>query len=182
MKTALIMLGVSPDIIQEKRREALEEKNKLIERILHTNPNTIYIYSLITGETKFISQNVYYYLGYTDEELISLKNYIGSMLIHPEDREKLRRNIEKIKNLKDGFQAELSRKKAVLFVKVLPGRSLSPDEYEAYVDLGKLDYSITNENKSIETVVKLNVLLKSPEESAAVMMQPSHIKVYVRKD
>jgi len=95
--------SVGRDISKQKEfEEQLEEKNKLIERILHTNPNTIYIYSLITGETKFISQNVYYYLGYTDEELISLKNYIGSMLIHPEDREKLRRNIEKIKNLKDG--------------------------------------------------------------------------------
>jgi hypothetical protein len=87
-----------------------------------------------------------------------------------------------IKNLKGGFQAELTRKKALLYVKAASGRALSSDEYEAFVDLGKLDYSISNENKSIETVVKLNAALKASGESVAVMMQPSHIKVYVRKN
>lgn len=86
-----------------------------------------------------------------------------------------------VKNVRDGFTAELSKRKVLLFVKTLPGQNLSADECEAYVDLGKLDYAGGDENKTIESVLKVSAALKTPREGAMVMMiVPVQIKVRMR--
>lgn len=86
-----------------------------------------------------------------------------------------------VKNIRDGFTAEISKKKVLLFVKTLPGQNLSPDECDAYVDLGKLDYTNGDDNKIIESVLKVNAALKAPREGVMVlMMVPAQVKVRVR--
>ncbi len=85
-----------------------------------------------------------------------------------------------VKNIRDGVMAEPSKRKVLLFVKTLPGQNLSADDCEAYVDSGKLEYA-GDENKIIETVLKVNAGLKVPKEGAMVMMiVPAQVKVRIR--
>ncbi len=86
-----------------------------------------------------------------------------------------------VKNIREGFTAEFAKKKVMVFVKTLPGQSLSADECDAYVDLGKLDYAGKNGNKMIESVLKVNAALKVAREGAMIMMiVPAQVKVWVR--
>lgn len=86
-----------------------------------------------------------------------------------------------VKNVRDGFSAEIAKRKVLLFVKTPPGQSLSVDDCEAYVDLGKLDYNGRDENKTFETVLKVNATLKTSRDGAAVMMiVPAQLKVRVK--
>lgn len=82
------------------KRLEIEEKNQLIEMILGTIPDMLYIYDL--QENRGVYSNIHQikYLGYAEEELEE-PNFIIDKMIYPEDRNKIISHWEKIQKLKD---------------------------------------------------------------------------------
>ncbi len=102
-KNIIEIQSVGRDISKQKEyEEQIAEKNKLIESILQTNPNSLYIYSLGLGSAKFISKNIYILLGYSEKEILDMGNDVFKNTIHPDDAERVKKNVAKMSSLKDG--------------------------------------------------------------------------------
>ena len=94
-------LGISfvLDISRRKQAESELQKNQqLLESILKTIPNFLYIYDLVENKNIYANEAVIAILGYTPEELQDLGTDAVANLIHPEDMPKLITGMERLAN------------------------------------------------------------------------------------
>jgi PAS domain S-box-containing protein len=96
----LVVIG--RDISDLKTVEAeLRQNNYLIERILHSAPQIIYLYDRQTEESLYVSSQLYTILGYTPDEIQEPgKGFYDTM--HPEDRHLFQDYTERLNQLQDG--------------------------------------------------------------------------------
>jgi len=91
------------DITEHKVIEnSLRESQQLIQRIMETNPNLIYILDLSQKRYIYSNRDMALILGYTPEESVKFGTDIISKLIHPEDIHILGRNYIQYRIMKDG--------------------------------------------------------------------------------
>ncbi|NMB90545.1 MAG: PAS domain S-box protein [Chloroflexi bacterium] len=86
-------IDVSRDITRNKQeRQALEESQHFIQRILNTTPNMMYIYDLEDQESIFINNKIVSSLGYTVAQIREMGLGIFEKLVHPEDQPRVSRH------------------------------------------------------------------------------------------
>ena len=94
-------LGVSfvLDISRRKQAESELQKNQqLLESIVKTIPNFIYIYDVVEKKNIYANEAVTALLGYSPEELQDLGTDTVANLVHPEDMLKLITGMERLAN------------------------------------------------------------------------------------
>jgi PAS domain S-box len=97
-------LGISfvLDISRRKQAESELQKNQqLLESIVKTIPNFIYIYDIVENKNIYANEAVTAILGYTPEELQDLGTDAVANLVHPEDMPKLITGMERLANSKN---------------------------------------------------------------------------------
>ncbi|MEB3311254.1 MAG: PAS domain S-box protein [Snowella sp.] len=72
-----------------QRTEELERSQYLVERILNTSPNLIYLEDLQLERLIFVNQTVFSLLGYSPDELLAMETAFLSQLIHPDDLDRV---------------------------------------------------------------------------------------------
>ena len=74
------------DITERKRsEEALQHSRNLVQNILETTPNLIYIYDIKTRRNVYSNSRILQILGYSPEEIKSRGDRLFVTLLHPED-------------------------------------------------------------------------------------------------
>ncbi|MFB8797254.1 MAG: PAS domain S-box protein [Microcoleus sp.] len=87
------------DISRRKQAESELQKNQqLLESILKTIPDFLYIYDLVENKNIYANEAVTAILGYTPEELQDLGTNAVANLVHPEDMLKLITGMERLAN------------------------------------------------------------------------------------
>lgn len=81
------------------KRLEIEEKKQLIEMILGTIPDMLYIYDLQENKGVYSNVNQSKYLGYDAE--LQEPNFIIDKMIYPEDRDKIIKHWDKIREMKN---------------------------------------------------------------------------------
>ena len=96
------MLGMMIDITQQvDTQTALTEKNFFIERIAAALPDTIYVFDVLARKTIYANRSVMEDMGYKEPD-ISLYRGNLSLLLHPDDQEKILNMDEHLSNVRDG--------------------------------------------------------------------------------
>jgi len=98
-------------------------------------------------------------------------------------------NLQKIelplsaRNLREGFDVEPARKKIRIFVKSYNRElQLTADDFDAVLDLGKINYHGAAEKGELTTHLRVAASLKNPREGVAVVMvSPALVQVTVKK-
>ena len=87
------------DLTQRKQAEAeLQKHQELLESILKTIPNFLYIYDAVENHNIYANEAVTAMLGYTPEELQNLGDQAISTLVHPDDLPKLIEGMQRLAN------------------------------------------------------------------------------------
>ncbi len=63
----------------------LQESQKLIQQIIETTPNLIYIYNLVARKNEFANRKLTEILGYSAEDIVELDADLLETLLHPDD-------------------------------------------------------------------------------------------------
>ncbi len=87
------------DLTKRKNAEAeLQKHQELLESILKTIPNFLYIYDALENHNIYANEAVTAMLGYTPEELQNLGDQAISTLVHPDDLPKLIQGMQRLIN------------------------------------------------------------------------------------
>ncbi len=90
-------IGVFSDITEEKSiKDKLEYEIAFTKKITDTSPNGIYIYDLKKATNTFTNPAYKNILGYTNEELKSIKPEAFFNLFHPDDQAAVAQHMEKV--------------------------------------------------------------------------------------
>lgn len=96
-------LGMIKDITEIKNAELrLAESRNFIDRISDANPSIVYIYDIVEQRNIYVNHRIFFYLGYTPEEIQAMGSSFFPTLMHPEDLPLLFEQSEKLKKLSDG--------------------------------------------------------------------------------
>ncbi|HEY0322499.1 MAG TPA: PAS domain S-box protein [Pyrinomonadaceae bacterium] len=89
------------DITERKRmEEAMRERERFVRHITELSPVMLDVFDVVTGHHPYFSSDVVDLLGYTADEIGQMEDEF-SVMIHPEDIPRLRKNIERLKRLAD---------------------------------------------------------------------------------
>ncbi|MEG4626140.1 PAS domain S-box protein [Microcoleus sp. w1-18aA5] len=102
-------LGVSfvLDLSERKQAESeLQKHQQLLESILTTIPNFLYIYDAVENKNIYANESVTAMLGYTPEELQDLGTDALASLIHPDDMLKLITGMERLKYSSNPYETD----------------------------------------------------------------------------
>jgi two-component system, sensor histidine kinase and response regulator len=96
------LLSSVRDISPRKALEAsLREKSNLLERIVDTEPGTVYIYDLLEHRNVFINRHWLSAYGYSPEETQAMGNEV-LLLFHPDDQTRIIANHKAQRDAADG--------------------------------------------------------------------------------
>jgi PAS domain-containing protein len=85
----LAILANVRDISQRKQLESeLQDKQHLLERILATEPGTVYLYDLLKQQNVYINRHWLAIYGFSPEEAQAMDTELINYL-HPDDRERI---------------------------------------------------------------------------------------------
>jgi PAS domain S-box-containing protein len=87
--------------------DADSDSQRLLERVIDTSPDVIYVFDVANGRSAFLSSRVREVLGYEREYLQSL-NIAGLFkLIHPQDLSVVKQHMARVRGLRDGAVASV---------------------------------------------------------------------------
>jgi PAS domain S-box-containing protein len=87
------------DLTQRKQAETeLQKHQELLESILKTIPNFLYIYDVIENKNVYANEAALNIFGYTSKELQNMGDAALSTLIHPDDMSKLIAGMQRLAN------------------------------------------------------------------------------------
>jgi len=94
--------------------ERLQESETLVQRILDTTPNLIYIYDLIENRDVFVTRKIHDILGRSSEEIQAMGTALFATLLHPVDVERMAQHHDRIRSARypDVFEIEYRMKHA----------------------------------------------------------------------
>ncbi|MEG4208697.1 PAS domain S-box protein [Microcoleus sp. S13_B4] len=102
-------LGVSFVLDLSERKQAeweLQKHQQLLESIVTTIPNFLYIYDAVQNQNIYANQSVTAILGYTAKEWQDLGIDAVANLVHPEDRLKLITGMERLKHSRNPSETD----------------------------------------------------------------------------
>lgn len=79
---------------KSNKKESTDISEELFHRVMNTVPETVYI-SLFDGSVKYVSDGIEKLTGYRPEDIYETRNFL-LQLIHPDDREKVSKLIQKL--------------------------------------------------------------------------------------
>lgn len=82
--------------------ERISEHAYFIKRITETSPGVIYVYDVVENREIYVNETVRDFLGYTPEDIQSMKDTFVPDLIHPDDVPHIRAYEEDFKSASDG--------------------------------------------------------------------------------
>lgn len=101
-------MDVTRDITESKRsQEELVKSQRLIQRILDTSPNIIYILDLAKQQITYVNSELEVLLGWTVEELMKTKFEALHQCVHPDDISNLSNHYGNIRKLSDNKVLEI---------------------------------------------------------------------------
>ncbi len=81
---------------------AMDSKNKFLQKILDVIPNILYIFNQETRITEYANKDVFIQLGYTSDEITELGTDMIPTIMHPKDLEDMTSHFEKMNHSKEG--------------------------------------------------------------------------------
>ncbi|MEG4533339.1 PAS domain S-box protein [Microcoleus sp. D2_18a_D3] len=102
-------LGVSfvLDLSERKQAESkLQKHQQLLESIVTTIPNFLYIYDAVENKNIYANESVTAMLGYTPQELQDLGKDALANLVHPDDMLKLITGMERLKHSSNPYETD----------------------------------------------------------------------------
>jgi PAS domain S-box-containing protein/putative nucleotidyltransferase with HDIG domain len=79
-------VDVIEDITSRRTSEqALQESERLVQSILNTTPNLIYIYDIAENRNVYSNREVTEFLGYTPEQIEAFGSELFARILHPDD-------------------------------------------------------------------------------------------------
>ena len=102
-------LGVSfvLDLSERKQTELeLQKHQQLLESILTTIPNFLYIYDAVENKNIYANESVTAMLGYTPQELQDWGTHAIANLVHPDDLLKLTTGMERLKHSRNPYETD----------------------------------------------------------------------------
>src|SRR5262249_34015880 len=81
------------------------DSQRLLERVIDTSPDVIYVFDVASGRSAFLSSRVREALGYEREYLQGMDISGLLALVHPDDLAGVREHIAKMRELADGALA-----------------------------------------------------------------------------
>jgi|GEM_PF-1683990 len=97
------MVASFNDITERRHAEQeLRDSRAMIERIIDTTPNIIYIFDLRESGNVYINRNIYTSLGYSPQQVQEMGGSIIEKLVHPDDQEKVVGFYDKFDTISDG--------------------------------------------------------------------------------
>ncbi|MEG4964199.1 MULTISPECIES: PAS domain S-box protein [unclassified Microcoleus] len=102
-------LGVSFVLDLSERKQAkseLQQHQQLLESILTTIPNFLYIYDVVENQTIYANESVTAILGYTAKEWQDLSTDAIANLVHSEDMLKLITGMERLKHSSNPYETD----------------------------------------------------------------------------
>ncbi|MEG5065681.1 PAS domain S-box protein [Microcoleus sp. B3-A4] len=102
-------LGVSFVLDLSERKQAeleLQKHQQLLESIVTTIPNFLYIYDAVENKNIYANESVTAMLGYTPQELEDLGTHAVANLVHPDDLLKLITGMERLKHSINPYETD----------------------------------------------------------------------------
>ncbi|MEG4915631.1 PAS domain S-box protein [Microcoleus sp. B7-D4] len=102
-------LGVSFVLDLSERKQAeleLQKHQQLLESIVTTIPNFLYIYDAVDSKNMYANESVTAMLGYTPQELRDLGKDAVANLVHPDDILKLITGMERLKHSRNPYETD----------------------------------------------------------------------------
>ncbi|MEG4087998.1 PAS domain S-box protein, partial [Microcoleus sp. Pol12B4] len=102
-------LGVSfvLDLSERKQAESeLQKHQQLLESILTTIPNFLYIYDAVENKNIYANESLTAMLGYTPQELQDLGTDAVTNLVHPDDLLQLITGMERLKHSRNPYETD----------------------------------------------------------------------------
>lgn len=101
-------IAILTDTTVRKQAElSLQESQQFIQSIADSNPSILYIYDLIEQCCIYVNREVYRFLGYGAEEVLSMKRNLLCTLMHPDDLELMHQKEQAMANAADGETFDL---------------------------------------------------------------------------
>jgi PAS domain S-box-containing protein len=100
--------GITIDITDRKQAEAaLQESQQFIQKIADASPGILYLYDLEEQRNVYTNSSAGNFLGYTFDDILSMKSNFSPQLINPEDLIKIVEHHAKFTGIKDGEIVEI---------------------------------------------------------------------------
>ncbi|RCJ40221.1 PAS domain-containing sensor histidine kinase [Nostoc minutum NIES-26] len=97
------LVGTTLNITARKKaEEALQESQHFIQRIADSSPNILYIFDLEEQRNVYANQEIITLLGYSIEEIQQMGDKLIPTITHPEEKEKLATQLQRLLAAKDG--------------------------------------------------------------------------------
>lgn len=96
-------ISINQDVTEYRHIEkTLWENQRLIQQIAESTPTILYLYDVIEQVNIYANGQISNILGYSPQEIQAMKNNFFPLLLHPADRAKVYKNMERINSTKDG--------------------------------------------------------------------------------
>ena len=89
------------DITSQKNNELVQLANETFGTIADRIPGVIYIYDVVKGRNIYLNSQTHSLLGYETEEVFAIGENFTTQVMHPEDKERLSSQIEKLTEAQD---------------------------------------------------------------------------------
>jgi PAS domain S-box-containing protein len=90
-----------------KAKNELATNLKLIEKVLETSPNLVYIYDLSKNEYVYANRGIIDFLGYTQMQIKALGSDLFNSILHPDDSRKIAEHHKKFEKFSFGKVSEV---------------------------------------------------------------------------
>ncbi len=134
-----------------KAKKMIIEKQNFYEKLINTSPFLIYIAKVKNGEVKYINESGLKNYGYSLEEFFQEIKGLDAEVFLPEEKERLRKNLLKINNLKDDEVNIIEYKADIPHLGLREFKSYSKvfkrDESGNVLEYSGFAYDVTDEKK-----------------------------------
>lgn len=99
---------LSENIALSLAYEKLKESEVFIQRIAGATPDILYVLDLVTHAIVYVNQQIGQILGYKTEYIMGLGDQAFRILLHPDDYNARKQNLDKLKDLREGDVSEMN--------------------------------------------------------------------------
>ncbi|MEI2579777.1 PAS domain S-box protein [Scytonema sp. PRP1] len=108
IQQSTLLLQLQTELAERKQVEAaLQEKQYLIERIVETSPDMIYVYDLVEQRNIYVNRQAVEILGYTSQQIEAMREAVLPNLVHPDDMPRITEYHKRFESVKEGEVLEL---------------------------------------------------------------------------
>lgn len=108
IKQFTLVAQLQTELIHRQQAEAtVQQEQHLVQKIVETTPEIIYIYDLIKQHNVYINHRMADILGYNSYAIQTMKEQVLPNLIHPDDIDRVNAHLQSLQSLQDGEVVEI---------------------------------------------------------------------------